>query len=116
SWADGSPTLRAVSEYDRLNEAIDALGALARSVEAPVLAVVERNRAAMRTGGLSAGAGTRSIEYASGVVLGLDRVTEMPNANGETTIKVTIEKNRYGAPGRKIECAFHGARQFWREL
>ena len=69
SWADSLGA--EATEYDRLNAAMEALGRLARTLSCAVLVTLERNRAAMKGGGLNAGAGTRKIEYGAEVVLDL---------------------------------------------
>src|SRR5207248_794775 len=54
SWAEAFPG--DVAEYDRLNLAIGALRSLARGLGRPVLAIAQRNRASMPTGGMNAAA------------------------------------------------------------
>ena len=114
SWADAEPTPG--TEYDKLNWALAELKKLAAMLEGPVLAVAERNRASMGQGGLSAGAGTRKIEYGAETVLDLGRDEKVnPDAGGEVPVSVKLAKNRHGAPGRIIELTFHGALQRFKE-
>jgi replicative DNA helicase len=115
SWADAFATGE-VGEYDRLNEALAALRALSKRLDCPILAIAERNRAGMKAGGQSAGAGSRKIEYGAETVLEL-QMDDMvaPDANGAVTVELKISKNRNGAAGRPIELRFHGALQRYTE-
>jgi len=114
SWAHGADVND--SEYECLNAAIRALTRLAGQLAAPVLVIVERNRANMDKGGMNAGAGTRRIEYTGELVLGLDRdENETMDMAGEVTLTARIEKNRNGVKGKAIPLLFHGALQRYRE-
>ena len=88
SWAEGGTD--AANEYEALNHGIAGLRGLAHDLNCPVLAIAEQNRASMGKGGVSAGAGSRKIEYGSETVLDLSRddKTEAPLA-GATPIKLT---------------------------
>lgn len=108
SWVDAVP--EEIDEYVRVSMGMGAARTLAGQLRAAVLVVVERNRPAMRTGGISAGAGSRKIEYGAETVLGLDRVDESAAA-GPVEIQLTVEKNRSGSPGAKLRLHFHGALQ-----
>jgi len=116
SWAEADPT--ATTEYETLNAGILALRSIAGAVNAPVLAVAERNRASMKEGGLSAGAGTRKIEYGAETVIDLERpkgASAEPDMQGEVEISVKLSKNRHGSPGKSFSLLFHGALQRFRE-
>lgn len=114
SWAEGANTV--ASEYETLNAGICALRTLAHQLNGPILAVCERNRDNMKNGGLSAGAGTRKIEYGAETVIQLRRGTdEREDAGGEVAIDISLEKNRHGASGKVAEVMFHGALQRFRE-
>lgn len=116
SYADGMPGRQELGEYERLNDALAGLRALAARLACPVLAVCERNRATMSKGGLSAGAGTRKIEYGAETVLDLDVDDEDDeDAEGERCVSLKLAKNRSGRAGRKIALLFHGAQQRFRE-
>jgi replicative DNA helicase len=112
SWAQESGA--ALSEYDNLNAHLGALRRVAAQLRCPILGIVERNRANMANGGLSAGAGTRRIEYGSETVVGL-AVDEGPNApvlpGGQTPITIAVEKNRHGAAGARLKAIFSGPLQ-----
>jgi replicative DNA helicase len=110
AWADAMPD--PAPEYERLNGALASLRGLAGALSCPVLVVAERNRSSMAVGGLSAGAGTRKIEYGADTVLDLavDDKT-VTTVTGETSVVVTLAKNRNGSPGRKVPLRFHGALQ-----
>jgi len=112
SWSEGGQG----EEYVRLGEHLAALRQITARLKCPVLAISERNRASMDKGGLSAGAGHRSIEYAAETVfdLGCEKDAK-PDANGEVEVLLRIEKNRNGAKGKKIKLLFNGALQQFRE-
>lgn len=110
SWAEGyAPD---VPEYESLNAGLAALRQIAALLNCPVLAVAERNRVSMDKGGLSAGAGSRKIEYGAESVLDLDCDKDVrEDANGEKPVSLRLAKNRNGAAGRKVALRFHGALQ-----
>ena len=114
SWADGMPG--DADEYARLGAALGALRGLASALDSPILVIAERNRASMKVGGLSAGAGHRRIEYGAESVWELDRKDEVAGSPGEVPVTLRLAKNRNGAPGREIALQFHGARQRFREV
>lgn len=123
SWA-GS-VITGLSEYDSLNAGIASLSSLALALKCPVLAIAERNRESMERGGLSAGAGTRKIEYKGETVIELD-ATEYEtvagkrcpkkDANDEAMLTFSLSKNRNGLIGRSVELRFNGALQRYREV
>lgn len=115
TWADTLPGGDS-PEYDRLNAALAGARALAARLSAPVLAVCERNRVSMAKGGLSAGAGTRKIEYGAETVLDLDAQEDArPDATGARPVTLKLAKNRNGTAGAKVRLLFHGATQTFRE-
>lgn len=114
SWAQSAEA--PAPEYEVLNLALVALRQLGHELGCPVLAVAERNRGSMQGGGLSAGAGTRKIEYGAETVLDLERdPTAREDASGEVEVAVKFVKNRHGAGGKKVDLHFHGALQKFRE-
>lgn len=114
SWAEA--LLDDVPEYEALNGGLKALRELAARLGGPVLAIAERNRAGMDKGGLSAGAGSRKIEYGAESVLDLDTEKDAKeDANGEKAVTLHLAKNRNGASGKKIGLRFHGALQRYTE-
>lgn len=114
SWADGVPG--DADEYTRLGAALGSLRTLAGVLDSPVLIIAERNRASMKAGGLSAGAGHRKIEYGAESVWELDRDDDQqPSGASEHTVTLKLSKNRNGAVGKKIALRFHGALQRFRE-
>jgi replicative DNA helicase len=113
AWADG---LNAdLSEYDRINRTLTDLRLLASELDCPILAVAERNRSSMGTGGLSAGAGSRKIEYGAETVFDLTRDDGQVGVTGELPVSVTLAKNRNGSPGAKVSLLFNGGLQRFRE-
>jgi replicative DNA helicase len=115
SWAEAAPG--GLTEYDALNAGLAALRALSHELACPVLAVAERNRASMATGGLSAGAGTRKIEYGAEAVIDLSRPEDTkPDAKGEVPVTAKLAKNRHGAVGGVVKLRWHGALQRFEEV
>lgn len=114
SWAEAAPGEG--SEYDALNAALAALRTLAHELECPILAIAERNRASMEKGGLSAGAGTRKLEYGAEAVIDLARPEDTaPDASGEVVVTARLVKNRHGTVGTKVKLRWHGALQRFEE-
>ena len=104
----GAHLLRAMTVHD------DDLGGA--ELTCPILAVAERNRASMQSGGISAGAGSRKLEYTPESVWDLQRDPDAaPDAQGEVPVTLRLVKNRNGAAGRKIPLRFHGGLQRFRE-
>lgn len=115
SWVEGIAD--EAQEYESLNTGIAALRRLAHLMDCPVLAVAERNRGAMADGGLSAGAGTRKIEYGAETVIDLQRdPKQVENGAGEVEINLCLHKNRHGAAGKSVQLIFNGALQSFSEL
>ncbi len=114
SWAQGWGD--AQNEYDALNQHISLVCALAQELKCPVVAVAERNRAQMGSGGMNASAGTRRFEYGAESVWDLsppkDAVVAAP---GSTQVLLTLDKNRNGSPGQQVRLSFHGALQQFTE-
>ena len=106
-----------LQEYEALNTAISDLQNLSLALKCPILAISERNRASMDSGGVSAGAGTRKIEYSGETVIDLHRVKEAKDDGaGEVTVTLRLSKNRHGAAGKPLELRFNGALQRFREV
>jgi replicative DNA helicase len=105
AWASGLDIQAGpVTEYDRLNAAINGLHGLARHENAAVLVTAERNRASMVTGGQNAAAGTRTWEYRAETVLDLTDDDKDKDARsdalptGPRKVVIGIHKNRHGPP------------------
>ncbi len=114
SWVEMLPDERA-SEYEAINDGLASLRLLANRLVCPVLVIAERNRSAMKEGGINAGAGSRRIEFGSESVLSLDRKGR-PDATGAVTVEMVLDKNRHGASGRTLTVIFEGATQRFREV
>jgi replicative DNA helicase len=115
SWTEGLGSDGA-SEYDALNFSLASLRRLSSQLACPILAVAERNRVAMDKGGLSAGAGTRKLEYGAESLWDLKRqAEEREDAEREVSVSLVLEKNRNGAPGKRVPLKFKGATQTFRE-
>lgn len=120
TWANRGNT-KGQQEYDMLNAALSGLEQLAGRLHAPVLAIAERSRSTMRTGGMNAAKGTSRVEYAGETVLGLnteyddDGNPAQPDMHGERSVWLTVEKNRHGEKDRRINLKFHGALQRFSE-
>ena len=111
SWASAWRSSTA-TEYDTLNQAIEALQRLAAELQCPILFVSERNRSSMEAGGLNAGAGTRRIEYSAETIIDLNRSAESKeDTEGKVPVTLRLEKNRHGAAGKKVPLKFHGPTQ-----
>jgi replicative DNA helicase len=116
SWAEGLGDGTGAGEYEILNAGLKALRELAHSLKCPVLFVAERNRDSMKSGGQSAGAGTRKIEYGTETVFDLDRdMNAKEDGAGEFEISLRLVKNRHGSVGKTIPLQFNGALQRFRE-
>jgi replicative DNA helicase len=114
SWTAALPA--DVEEYTALNMAIAELRSLARGLSCAVLAVAERNRMSMKNGGLSAGAGTRKLEYSAESVIEIQREEkEEPTPAGEVTVRIKVLKNRNGSRGEGIPVLWHDNYQRFRE-
>jgi replicative DNA helicase len=114
SWAEAlAPE---APEYEALNYALAHLRMVSKRYACAVLVAAERNRASMNRGGLSAGAGSRKIEYGAETVLDLKREPDArTDAAGEVEIRLQLAKNRSGSPGGDVGLLFHGALQRFRE-
>lgn len=115
AWTETAPSTGA-TEYDTLNVALVALKRMAAELGCPILAIAERNRGSMQGGGMSAGAGTRKIEYGAETVIDLERGEGVrADQNGEVEVKAKLCKNRHGAAGKAVCLKFHGALQRFQE-
>lgn len=105
-------------EYIALNEGLKGLRELAQRLNAAVLGIGERNRLAMKSGGLNASAGSRMFEYSAETVLDLDYWDEAKkedSVTGEKRLKVTFSKNRNGSAGKTLSLTFKGGFQTFTE-
>jgi len=114
SWVEMLPDERA-SEYEAINDGLASLRLLANKLVCPILVIAERNRSAMKEGGINAGAGSRRIEFGSESVLSLDRKGR-PGPTGAVTVEMVLDKNRHGASGRTLTVIFEGATQRFKEV
>lgn len=111
------------TEYEALNETMGVLRSLATEFHVPFLVVAERNRASMASGGMSAVAGTRRVEYGCDCMIELRVVEEEEPKGGplnahKTVIEVMarITKNRFGAPGVRVPLQLRLAQQSFEAL
>lgn len=114
SWAEGvanSGRAGEGSEYEVFNAALLGLRGLSHAARSPILAICERNREGMKSGGLSAGAGTRKLKYGAESVLDLSRSDEREDPNSPVAVVARLVKNRSGAAGKETRLSFHGATQ-----
>lgn len=102
-------------EYTALNDGLSKLRALAQRLNCAILVIGERNRASMNDSGMNSAAGSRIFEYSSETVFALDKEKEKDPISGITKMKLTISKNRNGAPGNYINLNFTGALQEFNE-
>lgn len=111
----------AASEYDLLSAALTELGRVSAHLECPILVIAERNRMSRqgsKGAGMDAAAGTRSFEYGATTVLALDPPS--PEEGGgphtqEKQVRLTLQKNRSGQSGGRVNLLFHGGFQRFRE-
>ncbi len=105
------------TEYDLISAGLDSISGIASRLQCPILAISHRNRAGNKSdGGLHAGKGSGDLEYGAETVIDLTRKDETPDANGETRIKATMQKNRHGIPGVSYDFAFSGRLQTFRDV
>lgn len=115
TWARGSGI--GASEYDTLNDHLNALVRLSKQARCSIVVICEQNRAAMKDGAAgnpNAGAGTRFIEYSADLLFDLDAKKTTDGA-GERVVTLTLAKNRNGASGETVELKFNGALQRFEE-
>ncbi len=113
SWAQGIS--EGLPEYEALNAGLQDLQRLAAGLACPVVVVSERNRASMAGGGLSAGAGTRKIEYSAETIIELDRKNDAKeDGAGEVEVTLKLAKNRHGVADKPVALKFDGALQSFR--
>jgi replicative DNA helicase len=109
--------LALATEYDLISAGLDSVSSIASRLQCPILAISHRNRAGNKSdGGLHAGKGSGDLEYGAETVIDLTRKDETPDANGETRIKATMQKNRHGIPGVSYDFAFSGRLQTFRDV
>jgi replicative DNA helicase len=110
SWVEGVAS--GASEYEALGEGIARLRQLAHELNAPFFLMCERNRESMKGGGLSAGAGSRKIEYSAETVIDLSLEEEArEDVYGDKPVRLRLTKNRHGAVGKTIDLKFNGGFQ-----
>lgn len=105
-------------EYPAVSAAMETLRQLAEQHACSVIAIVERNRASMAAGGLSAGAGSRTIEYSCEAMIEMQAVgpTTYPGMVDPVQIQLKFSKNRNGRAGVTIDYAFEAASLRFAEL
>jgi hypothetical protein len=114
AWVEGLMT--GAPEYEALNGALLAMKRMTQRFNCPLIFVTERNKASIKEGGLSSGAGTRKIEYGAETVLDLERAEKAaPTLAGEFEVRARFAKNRHGTPGKSVDLLFNGALQSFRE-
>jgi DNA primase len=113
TWVDGLRQDQDVSEYNAISEGIDKLRTLANNLQISVMLIAERNRNAMKDGGLSAVAGSRRVEYGSDLVLGLDKAEDQLDPHGTiATVELRVLKNRNGW-ATSMQFNFDGSMMQW---
>jgi replicative DNA helicase len=116
AWAGSIFLGENISEYDQLTTAMAQLLSFATQADIPILLIAERNRLSMKDGGMSAGAGSRKLEYSTESVIELSRdLDEAPSPDGEVSVELRFNKNRNGAPGVRVPLLFKGATMTFRE-
>ena len=118
SWV--SAYAEGLTEYEALGAGILALNRIAAELRCPVLYISERNRAHMKNGGQSSGAGNRKIEYGCEAELDMgldpDNDAQKPDENGFVSYPMIVRKNRHGGRGREVQVKFLGPFQKFVDL
>lgn len=104
-----------ITEYERFNDAISQLGALASALDCPVLCISERSKESRNASGISNGVGTKRLEHSSETVMEMDVENEIEKGK-EKTIILKLSKNRNGVIGEQIYLRFNGALMSFREI
>jgi replicative DNA helicase len=112
TWARGANI--GASEYDTLNAHLTALGRLAKQSKCAIVVICEQSRAAMESGGVNSGAGSRFIEYSADLILDL-KAGKHEEGSGERPVTLTLAKNRHGAADATVKLTFNGALQRFKE-
>jgi replicative DNA helicase len=101
---------------DILERSLHGIGQLSSELEATIFLITEQSKAAMESDRQEASADSRVFAYISELVLMLTRDREIDaDSNGEVPVRLTIGKNRHGAPGGRIELQFCGGKMSFRE-
>jgi len=118
SWAAPIAAAEGLTEYDALNAGIMALRELSSTYSTVFIVLSERNRMSMQRGGMSAGAGTRRIEYGADVLMELQREndTAARGTSGVERIDLRITKNRLGPAGATVALNFQGDTMSFTEM
>jgi replicative DNA helicase len=103
------------TEYQTLNRAMVDLQQLSGELQCPIVFVAERSKFAMQSGGISASAGSRKLEYGSDTMLELARDEDEPENAGEWPVTLRFTKNRNGRGGVTVPMRFHGGFMRFRE-
>jgi replicative DNA helicase len=114
SWVES--VAGGAGEYEALGEGIARLRQLSHELKAPFFLMCERNRENMKSGGLSAGAGSRKIEYSAETVIDLGcEEGARDTVQGERSVRLRLTKNRHGAVGKTVDLSFNGGFQRFKE-
>lgn len=119
TWAGALADVR-TPETEYLGRAMNEIRGVCIERNFPAILLSERNRMAMEKGGMSAGAGSRKIEYQSDVLLELaypkdDEDGNKSRVGGVSKLELRILKNRFGPPGGIIDLRFSGATMSFKE-
>jgi replicative DNA helicase len=106
------------SEYDTINNGIDAISTLAANLKCPVLAIAHRNREGNKSkaAGLHSSKGSGDLEYSAETVIDLNRQKDDTDSKGEVEVTATAYKNRNGVVGKKYSFQFEPRLQKFREI
>jgi replicative DNA helicase len=106
-----------ISEYETINNGIDAISTLAADLKCPVLAIAHRNRESNKgKPGLHSSKGSGDLEYTAETVLDLNRQKDDTDSNGEVEVNAVVYKNRNGVVGKKYSLQFEPRLQKFREI
>ena len=99
------------SDYDRLNMALSWIGEITSHLSCAALVITQRNRKDMKSGGMSASAGSARIEYLAETVLELNKKEGEQGQKYLQDVTLTVSKSRHGPEGDEIILNFDGRTQ-----
>jgi replicative DNA helicase len=112
TWAGFAPN--GGTEYESLNEGILTLRSLSLALDCAVVAIGEIPKGQQGKDSALNGAGTRKIGFSAETVMELEKNGGKDSV--ETSVKLTLRKNRHGEDDKSIDLKFNGAFMKFREV
>lgn len=118
-WVGANITI-GETEYTATERALNDIKALAAAIVCPVLVIVHRNRTSNKDSSgenqMFGGKASGRIEYVSESLWTIENGKDKePDVNGLLERKLTLNKNRYGVPGKTLTLLFEGRVQKFTE-